>query len=412
MALIGSLQAETLPPLSGVKQSPYGQLKPFTTDYYSVNPISKPRTSPYSVFTNNNNKFTALPAKEGGYTYAKPVVKVGGKSFGISDAQKQQSQMLGNGQAPTPSTPTNATPNSLGQNLLNFATSGRGGAFAEGVGEKAGYSLMPISTGEVLASGLKAMNAYDAKADERELGKLQLQQLKNQIENPKRDIVKLADGYSYFLNKDGTTERVDPSIVNTVDTTKAMIDANKEDFKNANDLRDEHTKNSGEYIKVRDAYGRVLSSGVNPTAAGDLALIFNYMKMLDPGSTVREGEFANAQNSGSLSDRIIAQYNSVNAGTRLSQPQRSDFLDRSKSLYENAFTSQKYLDESYKELSDTFGVDSKKVVIDFSKPLVNKIFEYDIGILSIDELSRLPIDNYSEKQKQIIEKVLKSKLND
>jgi protoporphyrinogen oxidase len=57
-------------------------------------------------------------------------------------------------------------------------------------------------------------------------------------------------------------------------------------------------------------------------------------------------------------------------------------------------------------------VDSKKVVIDFSKPLVNKIFEYDIGILSIDELSRLPIDNYSEKQKQIIEKVLKSKLND
>ena len=118
--------------------------------------------NPYSALSQNNNRFTALPAKEGGYTYAKPVVKVGGKSFGISDAQKQQSQMLGNGQAPTPSTPTNATPNSLGQNLLNFATSGRGKAFGEGVGEKAGYSLMPISTGEVLASGLKSMNAYDA----------------------------------------------------------------------------------------------------------------------------------------------------------------------------------------------------------------------------------------------------------
>ena len=118
--------------------------------------------NPYSALSQNNNRFTALPAKEGGYTYAKPVVKVGGKSFGISDAQKQQSQMLGNGQAPTPSTPTNATPNSLGQNLLNFATSGRGKAFGEGVGKLAGYSTMPISTGEVLASGLKSMNAYDA----------------------------------------------------------------------------------------------------------------------------------------------------------------------------------------------------------------------------------------------------------
>lgn len=118
--------------------------------------------NPYSALNQNNNRFTALPAKEGGYTYAKPVVKVGGKSFGISDAQKQQSQMLGNGQAPTPSTPTNATPNSLGQNLLNFATSGRGKAFGEGVGKLAGYSTMPISTGQVLASGLQSMNAYDA----------------------------------------------------------------------------------------------------------------------------------------------------------------------------------------------------------------------------------------------------------
>ena len=124
-------------------------------------PLQNPNNR-YSALSKNNNKFTALPAKEGGYTYAKPVVKIGNKSFGVSDAEKQQSQMLGNGQAPTPSTPTNATPNSLGQNLLNFATSGRGKAFGEGVGKLAGYSTMPISTGQVLASGLKSMNTYDA----------------------------------------------------------------------------------------------------------------------------------------------------------------------------------------------------------------------------------------------------------
>ena len=77
-----------------------------------------------------------------------------------------------------------------------------------------------------------------------------------------------------------------------------------------------------------------------------------------------------------------------------------------KSLYENAKTSQEYLDESYRELSDSFDVDPNKVIIDYAKPLENKIFEYELNLLSIEELSQLPIDNYSVKQKQIIEKVV------
>tara|TARA_R110002126_G_scaffold135480_2_gene279690 strand:+ start:825 stop:2063 length:1239 start_codon:yes stop_codon:yes gene_type:complete len=118
--------------------------------------------NPYSALGQTSNRLSAIKSNAPGGVYAKPVVKVGGKSFGISDAQKQESQMLGNGQAPTPSTPTNATPNSLGQNLLNFATSGRGGAFGEGVLAKSGNSLMPVSFSEALSSGMQSMNTYDA----------------------------------------------------------------------------------------------------------------------------------------------------------------------------------------------------------------------------------------------------------
>jgi hypothetical protein len=60
------------------------------------------------------------------------------------------------------------------------------------------------------------------------------------------------------------------------------------------------------------------------------------MKILDPGSTVREGEFANAQNSGGVDDRVIALYNSLFAGTRLSQVQRDDFINRASRLYSEA----------------------------------------------------------------------------
>lgn len=118
--------------------------------------------NPYSALGQTSNRLSAIKSNAPGGVYAKPVVKVGGKSFGVSDAQTQQSQMLGNGQAPTSSTPTNATPNSLGQNLLNFATSGRGGAFGEGVLAKSGNSLMPVSFSEALSSGMQSMNTYDA----------------------------------------------------------------------------------------------------------------------------------------------------------------------------------------------------------------------------------------------------------
>jgi hypothetical protein len=84
------------------------------------------------------------------------------------------------------------------------------------------------------------------------------------------------------------------------------------------------------------AFGRIIASASDPSPAGDLALIFNYMKILDPGSTVREGEFANAQNSGGIDDKTVALYNQVIKGTRLSQTQRDDFLGRAAMLYEEA----------------------------------------------------------------------------
>ena len=61
------------------------------------------------------------------------------------------------------------------------------------------------------------------------------------------------------------------------------------DIKDINATRKEFIKVSGEYIKARDAFIRVRSAGTaqNPTGADDLALIFNFMKVLDPGSTVR-----------------------------------------------------------------------------------------------------------------------------
>lgn len=61
------------------------------------------------------------------------------------------------------------------------------------------------------------------------------------------------------------------------------------------------------------------------TAADDIALVFSFMKTLDPASTVREGEFAMASTAGGVPERIWNLYNKVKAGQFLTDEQRKDF---------------------------------------------------------------------------------------
>lgn len=137
-------------------------------------------------------------------------------------------------------------------------------------------------------------------------------------------------------------------------------------FNQEKDLRDQFTSISKTFREVRDSYGRIIQSSKEPSAAGDLALIFNYMKMLDPGSTVREGEFANAQNAGGVPDIVRAQWNKLLSGERLSGPIRNDFVNRSDMLYTTANNQYMQLEGSYKKLAEQYGLDPSRVVVDFS----------------------------------------------
>jgi hypothetical protein len=97
-------------------------------------------------------------------------------------------------------------------------------------------------------------------------------------------------------------------------------------------VRKEFLGQAKSYIEIGQAYKKIEESAKTPSAAGDLALIFNYMKILDPGSVVREGEFATAQNAAGIPDRIRAQYNQVLNGQRLAETQRADFLNQAKNI--------------------------------------------------------------------------------
>jgi hypothetical protein len=114
------------------------------------------------------------------------------------------------------------------------------------------------------------------------------------------------------------------------------------------------------------AYGRVMASVNDPSPAGDLALIFNFMKVLDPGSTVREGEFATAANSGGVDDRVRALYNNVTEGTRLAPTQRDDFASRATQLYSNAEQQYRGIADQYSAFAVQSGFDPATMMPDFT----------------------------------------------
>jgi len=114
------------------------------------------------------------------------------------------------------------------------------------------------------------------------------------------------------------------------------------DFDREKQLRGEVQKFGSDFRTTEDAYSRITS--LDETAAGDLALIFNYMKMLDPGSVVRESEFSNAEQARAWLTKMDEGGQDVPAfvkqgiqklteGTRLLPEQRKDFLNQAQNLY-------------------------------------------------------------------------------
>jgi hypothetical protein len=112
-------------------------------------------------------------------------------------------------------------------------------------------------------------------------------------------------------------------------------------------FQDDYARDSKPYITMRDAFQRVQSAAAKPDAAGDLSMIFAYMKMLDPNSVVREQEFANAQNAAGVPDRIRNVYNKVMQGNRLGPDQRQQFVSQANSLFENARGNQAKVRQTY-----------------------------------------------------------------
>lgn len=102
-------------------------------------------------------------------------------------------------------------------------------------------------------------------------------------------------------------------------------------------LNNDYVRRVSGLTESKRILSNIQSSAADLTGAGDLALVTSFMKMLDPGSTVRETEFANARDTGGLITTLqnIYQKNKDSKGKFLQPEQRESFA-RLAALYYDA----------------------------------------------------------------------------
>jgi len=97
------------------------------------------------------------------------------------------------------------------------------------------------------------------------------------------------------------------------------------------------------------------------TAADDIALVYSFMKILDPTSVVRETEYATAENARGVPEGIRNMFNKARDGTRLTDRQRTEFFQTATTAMD-AYT-EGYADqaERYRTLAPQYGLNPDNV---------------------------------------------------
>jgi hypothetical protein len=176
----------------------------------------------------------------------------------------------------------------------------------------------------------------------------------------------------------------DPMDALNLEKAQLEIDALKNPMPDAGAVFDSATDLRKEWIGMpavkafetqSAAMARLEAAATDPSAAGDMAMLYGYMKLLDPGSVVRETEFATAAASGSLPEQIQGYATKLLNGQRLTPEQRADFLTRAKMIYQGAETEYDAIRNQYIGIAER-----NKLPVDDAVP----DFRYSKGITSSD----------------------------
>lgn len=139
-------------------------------------------------------------------------------------------------------------------------------------------------------------------------------------------------------------------------------------FTRAQGLSDDFRQYTRTYADVANQIGTLQSVGpaaMHGDAAAQISMVYSYMKLMDPGSTVRETEFANAQNAGGVPDRVRTMFNKLQQGSILAPRQVQDFMNQSRTIQRSWQQRFAPIKRQFEDRARRQGVNPADVVYDY-----------------------------------------------
>lgn len=148
---------------------------------------------------------------------------------------------------------------------------------------------------------------------------------------------------------------------NVIGTTGGVSEAQ---FSAEEKLRRDYDSQAKETRDIVNAYRKIdnIAGSGAQSGASDMSLIYAYMKMVDPGSTVREGEYAQAEQTRSIPSSVVAAYNKAYKGEKLTAEQRGQFISQARSMLNAHLKAQNEADQRTAQIATQYGLDPARIV--------------------------------------------------
>lgn len=127
-------------------------------------------------------------------------------------------------------------------------------------------------------------------------------------------------------------------------------------------LRDDFLKQAQPFITMRDYRSNL--DKIQADGAGDIALVFSFMKIIEPNSVVMPGEQANARNAGGVPGHLWGLYNTLLGGGSLSKDTRKQLREQALGLYESKAAGFDKLQTQFANIAKRQKLNVSNVVVD------------------------------------------------
>lgn len=252
------------------------------------------------------------------------------------------------------------------------------GQLSNGVTDQASYDRMIQKTAEVFGPEAAAKMPPEYNPVLMEENRARAMDVKTQLEQKWKQMAYDKPDANAVLSAKTSTDNnrasVGASYANAA-ATRSVAASNVEAAKIKGDrdtemkIADDYRAQSKGFKEVSDAYKTINATldKATTSAAATLAGATKFMKLLDPGSVVRESELGMALAATGVFDRATNYVNTLQHGKVLTPSQATDFKKITEQIYGAAQAGQKQIDENYKQQAKTYGLRPEMIVQDLGQ---------------------------------------------